>query len=112
MKKFLFFPLAALLITSCSSFSISSEISETKKLKPIKKAGVIFRLPRRTFVNENDYRQTLGYWFEGYQQLKKIILPSDISSDLGIYSLDQNRFYQLNSSREFLSSKSLGVVKN
>jgi len=112
MKKLFFFPLAALIITSCSSFSVKNEISETKKLKPANQVGVFFRLPRRTFVTEKDYRQTLGYWVDGYQQLKKINLLSGISSDMGIYNLDRDRFYQLNSSKDFLKFKSLGVVKS
>jgi len=112
MKKLFFFPLAALIITSCSSFSVKNEIDKTDKLNPVKKTGVFFRIPQRTFVSEKDYRQTLGYWVEGYQQLKKITLLTGVSSKMGIYSSDQNRFYQLNESRDFLKFKSLGVIKS
>lgn len=112
MKKLLFFPLAALIISSCSSFSIKNEIDKTDKLKPVKKTGIFFRIPKRTFVNEKDYRQTLHYWVEGYQQLKKITLLTGISSEMGLYTSGQNRFYQLNENRDFLKFKSLGVVKS
>ncbi len=111
MKKVLLFFFSALLFASCSSFSINNEISETDKLEAVKNVGVIFRIQNTSFVSEEDYRQTLLYWIEGHKQLKKITLPSKPAEELISYKTDADRFYQLSPQKDFLTFKSLGVVK-
>lgn len=111
MKKVLLFLFSAFLFSSCSAFSIKNEISETDKLKAAKNVGVIFRIQKTSFVSEEEYRQTLRYWVEGHQQLKKLALPTDADTGLTVYKTDADRFYQLSPQRDFLTFKSLGVIK-
>lgn len=80
-------------------------------MKGAKNVGVIFRIQKTSFVAAHEYSKTLAYWIEGYEQLKKMSLLSDVPAALSVYETDVDRFYQLSPERDFLTFKSLGVVK-
>ena len=110
MKHFHIF-LTLLLLSSCSSYSIKTEIEDDTAISKLERIGVIFRLSKNGVFNYDESYKNLSSWVYGYKEIKKIVTIADVDKKLSSFSSQNDRFFQITNTGDFLKFKSIGSVK-
>lgn len=112
MKKLLtILSVCAILISvSCSSYSTKIEDKNSDLIKGIKNAGMIVRVSKNNKITREGYEKNISNWMGSMKPVKKVTILQQVSDALGAYSSDEDRFYQISDSGDFLKYKSSGVI--
>jgi hypothetical protein len=112
MKKLLtiFSVCTILLSVSCSSYTTKIEDKKSDLLKGIKNAGIIVRVSKNNKITREGYEKNISSWLASMKPIKKITILQQVSEAIGAYFSDEDRFYQISDSGDFLKYKSSGVL--
>jgi hypothetical protein len=110
MKKALFLSIIIALISSCSTYRVSSEIDKKSVYSKFRKSGIIIRLSKNTSIHEKNFTNTLSYWMNGLKKRNDLLVISEVTPGLSRFESSLDRFYQLSNNKDFQKYKSDGVV--
>lgn len=110
MKKVLFLSVIIALVSSCSTYRVSSEIDKKSVYSKFKKSGIIIRLSKNTSISEKNFSSTLSFWMNGLKKRNDLMVISEVTPGLSRFESSLDRFYQLSNNKDFQKYKSDGVV--
>ncbi len=110
MKKTSVAYLALMLIVSCGTFSVKTEVNRDAVVEKAQKSGLIVRAPHNVGYLPSDYVRTISHWMAGLSPQKDLLLISDAGDKLSRFESDEDRFYQATEDNRFLKYKSIGVI--
>ena len=98
-------------ILACSGFNIKKTISDSSALKKLRKSGIVVRVWQNGAISSAEIQQNLAYWIEGHKKINDLTFIQDGSPELLKYSSENDRFFQRDEDKSFLSYKSTGVFQ-
>lgn len=101
---------AAAAFTSCSTYSVSKEMSSGSALGKMKSACVVLRLSRNSRIEREEQTRNLASWLSAAKQTKKLAVLSSCDDGVCSYTGQDDRFYQVDGDGRFLKYKAAGVV--
>ncbi|MFC1670350.1 hypothetical protein ACFL20_08140 [Spirochaetota bacterium] len=99
------------LLSSCSTYSVTTEVDKSSLIKKVERIGVIYRLSKDSSYTYGESIKNLEYWLKGYKEKKKIITLQDVDKKISVFSLHQDKFYQVSEKGDFLKFKTIGSIK-
>ncbi|MCP4130289.1 MAG: hypothetical protein GY754_04845 [bacterium] len=111
MKNLSLILLLPLLLFSCSTYTMKTEVEDSSAIEKLKSSGIIMRLPVKSFINTKRNGDNVLLWLEGYKKVNTLSLVQETSDEVGKFKSEFERFYQLSINKTFLKYKSMGVVK-
>jgi len=97
-------------LTSCSTYSVSKEMSSASALGKMKSACVVLRLSQSGRIEREEVAKNLANWLAAAKQTKRLSVLSSLGEDVCAYRGQDDRFYQVDGDGRFLKYKAEGVV--
>ncbi|MBN1498568.1 MAG: hypothetical protein JW982_00295 [Spirochaetes bacterium] len=110
MKKLIISILSAVILLSCESAPVKTEINESSPIENAKKIAIILRTPQNSAILREEIFTSVNSWLYGYFREKEIIFIPDFPENLTEYASQEESFFQLTPENEFLQHKSIGVL--
>jgi hypothetical protein len=102
--------ICGILLQSCSTYSIKTDIENNSAVSKIKNTGIIFRVSRNSKIPGDEIIKNFSYWMSVHKKIKNILLLSNADDTITGFSNPQDRFYQLSNENSYLKYKSIGVI--
>ncbi len=101
---------AAALAVSCSTYSVSKEMSSGSALKKMKSACIVLRLSKKSKIGGDEQTKNLTNWLAAAKPLKKLIIVQSCGENVCSFGEEDERFYQTDGDGGFLKFKATGVL--
>ena len=83
-----------IIFSSCAEFSVKTEVEKSSGLSQLKSCGILFRLPKDSIIEVDNYVSNLSQWLENYiKNIKLNILPKT-GEEINYFNSINERFYQ------------------
>lgn len=110
MKRLWASLIVVLTAVSCGGMNVKKISSDSDAILKVKKAGFIVRIARDVRLTREDYVKSISHWIAGFVPQKDLLFIADTSDKITYFNTNEDRFYQLDESGNFLRFKSTGVV--
>lgn len=110
MKRQLALVMLVLTAVSCGGMNVKKISSDGDAIQEVKKAGFIVRIAHDVRLTREDYVKSISHWIAGFVPQKDLLFVADTSDKITYFNSNEDRFYQVNESGDFLRFKSIGVV--
>lgn len=110
MKRQLALLIMVLTAVSCGGMNVKKISSDSDAIREVKKAGFIVRIARDVRLTRDDYVKSISHWIAGFTPRKDLLFVADTSDKISYFNSNEDRFYQVDESGDFLRFKSAGVV--
>lgn len=100
---------AALMLVSCSTFHVTTEIDHGSKVEKLKKSGIIIRLPNSSPIAMTRFAESMGQWLAGYKRVNTLPIVS-ASPSVSEAATDFDQFLQFTARDEFMTQKTVGII--
>lgn len=97
-------------LTSCSTYSVSKEMSSASALGKMKSVCVVLRLSQSGRIEREEVAKNLANWLAAAKQTKRLSVLSSCDENVCAYRGQDDRFYQVDGDGRFLKYKAEGVV--
>lgn len=101
---------AAAAVISCSTYSVSREMSNGSALKKMKSACVVLRLSQKSRIGREEQTKNLTNWLAAARPIRKTAIATSCGESVCSYGAEEERFYQIDGEGDFLKFKAAGVV--
>ncbi|HSV96616.1 MAG TPA: hypothetical protein VLM75_06745 [Spirochaetota bacterium] len=101
---------AAVAVVSCSTYSVSKEMSSGSALKKIKNACIVLRMSQKSKISREEQTSNLSNWIAAARPLKKTAIAPACGEGICSYGGEEERFFQVDGEGNFLKFKATGVV--
>ena len=101
---------AAAAVISCSTYSVSREMSNGSAYKKMKSACVVLRLSQKSRIGREEQTKNLTNWLAAARPIRKTAIAASCGEAVCSYGAEEERFYQTDGEGDFLKFKAAGVV--